>query len=67
MTFKDLLARAGYINTESTGHRTQEKEQLRRFWTDERFEDYLLNNPQPRTLHVLVWKATVLWFPAHFW
>lgn len=65
MAFKDLLVKAGYINTETTGRPTQA--QVRRFWTDERFEDYLLDNPQPRTLRGLVWKATVLWFHAHFW
>ncbi|KAK7962759.1 Cloroperoxidase [Apiospora aurea] len=47
MAFKDLLVKVGYINTEATGRPTPE--QVRRFWTDERFEDYLLDNPQPRS------------------
>ncbi|KAK7985612.1 Cloroperoxidase [Apiospora saccharicola] len=65
MTFKDLLIKVGYINTETTGHPTPA--QVRRFWTDERFEDYLLDNPEPRTLRGLVWKAAVLWWHVHFW
>ncbi|KAK8000593.1 Cloroperoxidase [Apiospora arundinis] len=65
MSFKDLLVKAGYINTEGTGHPSLA--QVRRFWTDERFEDYLLDNHTPRTLRGLVWKAATIWWHAHFW
>ena len=65
VSLQALLVKCGYLNTEATGHPTPE--QVRLFWTEERFEDYLLDNPQPRTLHGIIWKAASVWFHAHFW
>lgn len=58
LRFISLLIAVGYINTETTGH--PKPEQVTTFYTEERFEDYLLNNPQQRTLRGLVWKAIIL-------
>jgi hypothetical protein len=56
--FVNLLITVGYINTEATGHPTPK--QVHDFYTDERLEDYVLQNPTPRSLHGLLWKAIVL-------
>lgn len=65
MGLKALFVKAGYLNIEATGHPTPE--QVRLFWTEERFEDYVLDNPEPRTLRGIIWKGMVIWFHAHFW
>lgn len=65
MWFKDLLIVVGFINAEATGHPTPEH--TRTFYTEERLEDYILNNPEQRTLHGLVLKAMKLWWHVHFW
>lgn len=58
LRFVSLLIAVGFINTETTGHPSPE--QVRTFYTEERLEDYILNNTQPRTLRGLVWKAVIL-------
>jgi hypothetical protein len=61
--FVDLLIKAGYINAEATGHPSQEQASL--FYKEERLEEYILQNPVPRTLHGLLWKAIKLWWFAY--
>jgi hypothetical protein len=56
--FANLIMTVSYINTEATGHPSPEN--VEQFWTEERFQDYILKNPAPRTLHGLVAKALVL-------
>lgn len=65
MWFKDMLIVVGFINSEATGHPTPEHTRL--FYTEERFADYILENPEQRTLHGLVFKAMRLWWHVHFW
>jgi len=64
MWFVNMLITVGFINTETTGHPSPQ--QVTTFYTEERFEDYILENPEPRTLHGLVWKAVVLWWHVTF-
>ncbi|CAI6091145.1 unnamed protein product [Clonostachys chloroleuca] len=45
----------GFINAETTGHPSPK--QVATFYTEERLEDYILKNPEPRTLKGLLWKA----------
>jgi len=63
--FVNLLITVGYINTETTGHPSQEH--VAQFYTEERFQDYILENQTERTLHGLVWKAVVLFWHVNFW
>jgi len=63
--FTDMLITVGFINAETTGHPSAK--QLTTFYTEERLEDYILENPIQRTLHGLVWKAVVLFWHVHFW
>jgi hypothetical protein len=61
LRFVSLLIAVGFINTETTGHPSPE--QVTTFYTEERLEDYILNNPEPRTLRGLVRKAVKLqWY-----
>ncbi len=63
--FVNMLITVGFINAETSGHPSTQ--QLTTFYTEERLENYILENPLPRTLHGLVWKALVLWWHVHFW
>ncbi|KAH7305557.1 Chloroperoxidase [Stachybotrys elegans] len=58
LRFVSLLIAVGFVNAETTGHPSPEH--VRTFYTEERLEDYILENPEPRTLRGLVWKAIVL-------
>lgn len=58
LRFVSLLIAVGFINSETTGHPSPQ--QITTFYTEERLEDYILNNPTPRTLRGLVWKAVIL-------
>ncbi|KAK7211070.1 hypothetical protein V2G26_018248 [Clonostachys chloroleuca] len=55
MWFVDALIAVGFINAETTGHPSPK--QVATFYTEERLEDYILKNPEPRTLKGLLWKA----------
>jgi len=63
--FVDMLITVGFINAEATGHPSAK--QMTTFYTEERLEDYILENPTTRSLHGLVWKAVVLFWHVHFW
>jgi hypothetical protein len=56
--FVHLLITVGFVNAEASGHPSPE--QVTTFYTEERLEDYILENPASRSLHGLVWKAIVL-------
>jgi hypothetical protein len=62
--FADLLMTVSFLNTETTGHPSQE--QVAQFFTEERFQDYILENEQPRTLAGLVTKGMALLWHATF-
>ncbi|RKK89109.1 hypothetical protein BFJ68_g16796 [Fusarium oxysporum] len=62
--FVNLLITVGFINAEASGHPSPQ--QLTTFYTEERLEDYILENPEPRTLHGLVWKAVILLWHVNF-
>jgi len=62
--FVNLLITVGFINTETTGHPSPE--QLAQFYTEERFQDYILENPETRTLWGLVSKGMILFWHVHF-
>src|SRR5262245_50978774 len=64
MWFVNLLITVGFINTEATGHPSGE--QMRQFYTEERFDDYILENPEQRTLFGLVSKAMILLWHVNF-
>jgi hypothetical protein len=57
----NLLMTVSFINVEQSGAPTPEN--VRQFWTEERFQDYILNNPVQRTLHGLLWRVgLLLWY-----
>jgi len=58
LRFVSLLIAVGFINSETTGRPSPE--QITTFYTEERLEDYILENPQTRSLRGLVWKAVIL-------
>jgi hypothetical protein len=58
MRFVSLLIAVGFINAETTGHPSPEH--VRTFYTEERLEDYILENSEPRSLRGLLWKAVIL-------
>ena len=58
--FVDMLITVGFINSEATGHPSPED--VAQFYNEERFQDYILENPTQRTLHGLVSKAVILWW-----
>ncbi|KAK4163945.1 Chloroperoxidase [Cladorrhinum sp. PSN259] len=62
--FVNLLITVGFINSETTGHPSLE--QVAQFYNEERFQDYILENPQQRTLRGLVSKAVILWWYTFF-
>ncbi len=62
--FVNLLITVGFINVETTGHPS--RKQMEQFYTEERFDDYILENPEPRTLYGLVSKALVLVWYVNF-
>lgn len=63
--FERILINVGWINSEATGHPTAEH--TRTFYTEERFEDYILENPTPRTLHGLLLKGVILFWHVYVW
>jgi hypothetical protein len=61
MGFVNLLITVGFVNAEATGHPTAVN--TRTFYTEERLLPYVLENPEPRTLSGLLWKAVkMVWF-----
>ena len=62
--FVNLLITVGFINAETSGHPSPQ--QLTTFYTEERLEDYILENPEPGTLHGLGWKAMILLWHVNF-
>lgn len=60
MWFVSWLITVGLINAEATDHPTLEVARI--FYTEERLEDRILANPTPRSLHGLLWKASLLAF-----
>jgi hypothetical protein len=59
--FTNLLMTVSFINVEATGHPSPEN--VRQFWTEERWQDYVLHDPVERTLHGLLLRVgLLLWY-----
>jgi hypothetical protein len=59
--FVDALIAVGFINAEGTDAPTEDH--VRIFYEEERLADYVLENPRPRSLTGLVWRAVKMqWY-----